>query len=478
MRKLWDHQLKAIQRTKAMEHFALFFETGTGKTRTCIEIIRGKNLQNGGMLKVLILTPQVVTFNWKKEFAMFAPEILPSQVMVLHGSGKDRLKMLEQTPSYFVVICNYETLQMEQVFEFLKGWKPEVVVADESHRIKNPRAMRTKRAIVLSDTARFRYILTGTPILQDQADLFSQYLFLDKGKLFGKNQFVFRHKYFTDANEKLRAKAPHVTWPKWVPKKSSAEELREKVMSIAMEVKKSECLDLPPYIRQVIEVGMTKKQAKAYKEMKDDYITFIGSKAFTAQLAITKSLRLQQIVSGFLMGEAEGEAYKSVFEPDPGEKWTPREKALLELLEDITPNHKVIVWACWRANHDSIRRLLLQSGIGHVELLGDMSATGRDKSIQAFREDPETRVLLGSQAAGGIGINLVEASYTIYFSRGFSLEHDVQSEARNYRGGSEVHEKITRIDLCTAGTIDETVTKALAAKQEVSDQIIKGEALV
>lgn len=478
--EMWDHQKEAVNRAAQLDNFGLFFDTGTGKTRTTIEIIKEKNFQHRRLLKTLILTPQVVTFNWKKEFAMYAPGIPQSQVLVLHGSGKDRLKMLEKTPSYFVVICNYETLGMEAVFEFFKSWKPEVVVADESHRIKNPRAMRTKRACVLSDTARYRYILSGTPILQDQADLFSQYLFLDRGQLFGKNAFTFRHKYFTDANAALRAKAPHVTWPKWTPKKSAAEDLRKKVMSIAMEVKKSECLDLPPYVRQIIDVGMTKKQAKAYKEMKDDFITFVGSTAFTAQLAITKALRLQQIVSGFLMGEDQNGTVREVFAPDPGEKHTPRDKALLELLEDILENEtsKVIIWACWRANHETIRRLLVSSGIRHVELLGDMGGPARAKSIQDFREDPACRVLVGSQAAGGIGINLVEADYTIYYSRGFSLEHDVQSEARNYRGGSERHSKVTRIDLCTPGTIEAQVTQALAAKQEISDAIIKKEVIV
>lgn len=477
-RALWEHQRLGIERAKDLNHFALFFEIGTGKTRTCIEIIKEKNFQNRRLLKTLILTPSVVCFNWKKEFAMFAEGIPQSQVMVLHGSGKDRLHMLEKTPSYFVVICNYETLGMEPVFEFFKTWKPEVIVADESHRLKSPRAMRTKRAIVLSETSTYRYILSGTPILQDQADLFSQYLFLDKGETFGKNSFTFRHKYFTDANASLRARSPHVTWPKWAPKKSKETDLREKVMAIAMEVKKSECLDLPPYIRQVIDVGMTKKQAKAYKEMKDEYITFINSKTFTAQLAITKSLRLQQIVSGFLMGENDEGKIKEIFGPDSGEKYTPREKALLELLLDITPNSKVICWCCWRTNHDMVRRLLSDNGIRYVELLGDSSGSARATAIQSFREDDTVRVLVGSQAAGGIGINLIEADTAIYFSKGFSLEHDQQSEGRNYRGGSSIHSKVTRIDLVCPGTIEEQVTEALAKKQEISDRIIKKEVIL
>lgn len=474
VRPLWAHQQTAIDRARELENFALFFEMGTGKTRTCIEILNEKNGKHKRILKTLVLTPQVVCFNWKKEFGMFS-NIPQSQILVLHGSGRDRIKMLEKTPSYFVVVCNYETLGMAEVFEFLKKWSADCVVLDESQRIKNPRAMRTKRSIVLGNLAKYRYILTGTPILQDQADLFAQYLFLDKGELFGKNPFTFRHKYFTNVN----ANVPHITWPKWRPKQNAAADLREKVMSIAMEARKSDCLDLPPLVRQTIHVGMTKRQEKAYKEMKDDFITFVNSKAFTAQLAITKALRLQQIVSGFLMGETDGgERIKEVFGPDAGEKYTPREKALSDLLEDGVGQSKIIIWACWKENHASIGRLLVSSGIRFVELNGSMGAPARAKSIQSFREDDKVRVLVGSPAAAGLGINLIESNYTIYFSRNFSLEQDLQSMARNFRGGSEIHQKITRVDLCCAGTIDEQVTEALAKKEEIAEMIIRGEARV
>lgn len=464
MKELWKHQLEAIERAREKNAFGLFFETGTGKTRTAIEIINQKNEKHGRTLRTLIVTPQVVTFNWKKEFAQYSK--LPNdQVIVLHGSGEERRKQLERTPCYFIVICNYEALLMDGVFNALKNWQPEVVVLDEAHRCKNPRAQRTKRAIAIGALASYRYILTGTPILQNQADLFAQFLFLDNGQTFGKNFFTFRQLYFTDKNAELRKKNRLITWPNWVPKKAKEDEFQNKILENAMAVKKSECLDLPPLVRSQVEVDMLPEQWKAYKQMKDDYITFINSQAFTAQLALTKAMRLQQIVSGFIMGE---DGITHVFEN------TPREKALLDLLEDITPSEKVIVWACWRANHESLRRLLLKNSIEHRELLGDSNAQQRDRAIQDFRENDAVRVLIGSQAAGGIGINLVEASHTIYYSRGFSLEHDVQSEARNYRGGSERHQKITRIDLITPGTIDESITEALARKQEISDSIIVG----
>ena len=80
--------------------------------------------------------------------------------------------------------------------------------------------------------------------------------------------------------------------------------------------------------------------------------------------------------------------------------------------------------------------------------------------------------MIANQGAGGIGINMTEASYSIFFSRNFSLEHDLQAEARNYRGGSEMHQKVTRIDLVSPGTIDELISEALANKQNMAEKIL------
>ena len=89
-----------------------------------------------------------------------------------------------------------------------------------------------------------------------------------------------------------------------------------------------------------------------------------------------------------------------------------------------------------------------------------------------FRTNSDVRVMVANQAAAGVGINLVEASYSIYYSKNFSLEHDLQSEARNHRGGSEMHDKVTRIDIVAKGTIDELITEALMNKQNIGEQIL------
>jgi SNF2 family DNA or RNA helicase len=181
-----------------------------------------------------------------------------------------------------------------------------------------------------------------------------------------------------------------------------------------------------------------------------------------AQLAITKALRLQQIVTGFATDE-EGTTHR--FE-------NPRLAVLQEILEDLTPNHKVIVWAAFRENYKMIARLCDELKIEWRALTGETPTKIRENVMEDFRKDPSVRVMIANQAAGGVGVNLVEASYSIYYSKSFRLEDDLQSEARNYRGGSEIHDKVTRIDIVTPGTIDELINKTLETKNQVSDRIL------
>jgi SNF2 family DNA or RNA helicase len=119
-----------------------------------------------------------------------------------------------------------------------------------------------------------------------------------------------------------------------------------------------------------------------------------------------------------------------------------------------------------------IAELCTEMGIAYRQIHGGISHKRREEEMDEFRSDPNVRVMIANQAAAGVGINLVEASYAIYYSKTFRLEDDLQSESRNYRGGSEVHEKVTRIDIVCPGTIDELVSEALANKQNIGEKIL------
>jgi SNF2 family DNA or RNA helicase len=289
---------------------------------------------------------------------------------------------------------------------------------------------------------------------------------LDSGETFGKNFFIFRSEYFENKN----ANAPsHVKWPDWRPRPGTLEKLNRVVSEKTSRVIKSECLDLPPYLKEYRYVEMGPDQAKAYKEMKNDFITFIkeakdseNPKAVIAEHAATKMLRLQEIVSGYVKTEDD---LKIQLTPNP------RLTELETLLEDLTPNHKVVVWACFIENYDMIKKVCHKLKVKYAELHGGIAQ--KQPQIDSFRNDPLVRVCIANPAAAGIGINLTEASYCIYFSKSFNLEHNYQSQDRIYRGGSEIHEKITRIDLIAKGTSDELVDLALKNKQTLADIILE-----
>lgn len=467
---LWEHQKITIEAAKNKNSFALLHDAGVGKTRTMIDIYRQKCANNGRLLRTLIVCPQVVLGNWRNELLKYS-KIEDKDIVILKGSGHDRYDLVmeaaggEKRPKIF--LCNYESLLMDKLYKAFQWYGFECIIADESHRIKNPTSKRTKALTTLSREVKYRFILTGTPVLRSPLDLFSQFQFLDGGKTFapvGTNFFAFRNHYFYNANAN---KPAHVTWPDFKIKQGAVEELSEKIKEISTHFKKSECLTLPPFVQKTIGVELSKEQKRLYDSMKKNFISFLGDKACTAQLAITKALRLQQIVSGFIQLEGSEDVVQL--------KENPRLDALEEILEDlvIEGGNKTIIWACWKANYAQIRDLLHKMEIPYVEAHGEVSAKAKQDAIDNFCGNENIKVILGNQGALGIGVNLVQASYSIYYSRNFSLEQDIQSEARNFRGGSEIHQSITRIDLVAAQTIDESILQALANKQEVGDKLLR-----
>ncbi len=464
----WAHQLEAIKKAQTLRDFALFFEMGAGKTSTMVNILRHHYVDRRALIRTLIICPIVVVSNWKKEFLEHS-NIEENEIVLLLGSGKKRLEILKKLGKEpKIIITNFESLSIRGLPQELLSYMPEIVVIDESQRIKNIKAARTKVAIQLGDFANHRYILSGTPILNNPMDIYAQYRFLDKGETFGRNFFAFRNTYFYDKNAGMPT---HKYFPDWRPLPGSFEAFNNLIYKKAMRVLKKDCLDLPPIVRKRVEVVMDKEQAAVYSTMKKDFVAYLNDKACVANMALTKALRLQQIVSGFFPETKDGG--KQYF------KTNPRLDALKELLSMLIPDHKVIVWVCFRENYQQIEDMFITNfggeknpNIGAAKLVGGMSDKDRQEACDNFQNDPRYRVMIANQTAGGVGVNLTAASYSIYYSRSFSLEADLQSEARNHRGGSEIHDKITRIDLIAPNTIDEIILNALQKKESMANNIL------
>jgi non-specific serine/threonine protein kinase len=214
---------------------------------------------------------------------------------------------------------------------------------------------------------------------------------------------------------------------------------------------------------------MSPEQLVAYTEMRKELITFVTDKkkntthASVAMQATTKAIRLQQICCGFIKTE---EGNEIPFKHNPKLEMT---KALVE---QIAPNHKLIIWTSFIANYKMLSHMLDETGYKYVLLTGQQTNPQKEEAIEEFRNEKDTRIIVCNRQTGGTGINLTEASYSIVFGRDFNLGNELQSEARNYRSGSQVHKSITKINLVMEGTIDEVVMQALESKQEISEIIL------
>lgn len=479
--KPYEWQIKALQLSDQEHNLALFCEPGTGKTGASINIVRKYCYDAKSMKKVLILAPLVTLHNWKDEFGIHST-IPEHKVAVMSGTKPKKIKefdsvMFNQLDQNYthkgIAVCNYESLLTKELFERFSQWEPDVLILDESHYVKSHKSKRYKELLKLATQLHARgghvILLTGTPILNTPMDIWAQYRIMDGGETFGTNFYVFRNIYFVDENAAWSSRENH--FAKYVPRKEMFDDLNRKIYSKAMRVLKKDCIDLPPLIKTKAHIEMTSQQAKMYKEMERDFITYVKDNKgkmspVVAQVAVTKALRLQQIVTGYVKDE-EGNEIEIAGK-------NPRLDYVKEKLKELTPNHKVILWCSFIKNYSQLEGVCDELGIESVKLIGGQSGTEKAQAIKSFNEDDKVRVIIANRRAGGIGVNLVAASYSIIYSRNFSLGEEIQSEARNHRGGSQIHEKIIKIDLCTKGTIDEKVMEALSKKQKVSDVIIDG----
>lgn len=489
------HQLDTFEKAKDLPGWACFWEVGSGKTWEAINLLRWKFGFAGKVQGTLVFCPPRPVPGWKKQWLTHS-NIDEKRVITLLGSQKQRVKQFVEATAKFghecVFITNYESLLMADLFKLFMEWKPRAIVWDESHRLKNPTAQRSKKADELSNPYDFKnkraveppykYLLSGSPILTSPMDLFMQFKILDGGKTFGWNYFAFRARYFRDRNAGMPKDRYFPKWEIMTKEKDNFDaegEIKRLMGSMSNVVTKEECLDLPPEMDEVIEVEMSRDQARLYKEMKSDLITFYNSKACTASLAITKALRLMQITSGYIPVQNPGEDDEQILVDI---KETPKIEAYKEWLEEMLElGQSVLVWAVFKHNYKAIREATeevfkkMKVDFSLVECHGEISSAKQDANLAKFRDDPNCRVFIGHPKSGGIGVNeLMKAGVDMTYSRDFSLESYIQSRGRNHRDGSDTfgHKQIIHYNLVCRDTIDESALKKLANKEDMSDRLL------
>lgn len=452
---LWNHQRQAIE--KAGNRFALFFDPGCGKSRTVIEIYKK---QPGNPRKAIIFAPLNVCRNWQNELKEYLD--LPYRVYLCAGQTKlKKIKTLQDFAKDFsvleniILICNIEALRSGEYRELMSMSRADFVTLDESHNFKTPNSLQTKGLFHLLDSLKpeYLYLLTGTPAPQGDIDLWSTFRLLGKTK---DSFFLWRRKHFVDKNERRRGQRNY--WPEYVVTPAAKEQFKKTLEECSLSANKNEVLDLPELIRTSLYTEMSPAQKRHYETMKE-YLFAIDEKGneLNASNFLARTLRLQQILAGFL-GDV----------PIAG---CSRLDVLRDAI-DLTAGKQFLVWTIFKPTYDAIAKKLEGLGIKNYGFLtGEQTAEERYDFINAFQAG-DLRALICNPKAGGVGVNLTAASFSIHYTRGFSLTDDLQAEARNYRGGSEIHERITRIDIVTENSIDEEIVKALKEKKSVQDFIL------
>lgn len=463
--KMFRHQVRAANMaliqlsSKPSAGFGLLFEMGCGKTLTAIAIMGALYCQHK-ITRVLVVAPSSVCSVWPHDLAAFAA--FPYEVRVLLGEKKQRLEVLHSLTDYpntanrlLVAVINYEATHREGIFEALEGYAADLIVCDESQRIKNPRAAQSRAVQMLGDRAACRLILSGTPVQNSVIDLYSQYRFLDPG-VFGANFYAFRNRYC-----QMGGYGGHE-----VVGFQQMDELVRKEHSIALRVTKAECLDLPgqTFVRRYVQLEPAARRPYA-QIARASCAELENGEHVTASIVLTKLLRLMQLTGGFVQADGGDR---------PQQAGSAKLDALADILEDYVQEagQKLVVFARFRPEIAAICQLLEQRGIRYGRIDGEVPMDQRGAIVETFQQDPGVKVFVAQIQTAGLGITLHAASAAVFYSLDFNYANYAQALARIHRIGQA--QPVTYIHLLAEHTVDEQVLDALERKEDLARTIVDG----
>lgn len=427
---------------------ALLMEMGTGKSLVVIAVA-GMLYRYGFINRLLIVCPLSIVGVWLDEFQKFAD--FPYSLIVLEGSGEKKKKQLREFDGdgLQVVVLNYESAW--RIEPELSAWRSDMIVCDEGHKIKSHKTAASKAMHQLGARARYRMLLTGTPVTNKAIDIFSQYKFLNPN-IYGQSFYSFRSKYFF-----MTGYGQHTP----MMKSSMEEEFTRRLHSIAFRATKSECLDLPETTDIVRKVELEPSARKIYKSLVDEsYAELQNGGEVTTPNILTRLLRLCQLTGGFL-GNDDTSKVEQV------------SNAKLSVLEDLIDsaqqeNKKLVIIARFVPEIHAICRMLGKKGIRYSLIMGGVK--DRDEQVRQFQTDPEVQVFVGQVATAGMGLTLTAASTMIFYSMDYSMSNYEQCRARIHRAGQKY--PCTYIHLIATATVDVKVMQALRTKANLAKTLI------
>ena len=461
--KPYKHQLTALEKSWNKETYAYFMEMGTGKTKVLIDNM-SMLYDKGKIDGALIIAPKGVVKTWYEQelpthlvkhienvTVLWQPNITKTQQEKLES-------LFEIETALHILVMNVEAFSTEKGVKFASKFinsHKTLMAIDESTTIKTPTAKRTKNIINLGKHAKYKRIMTGSPVTKNPLDLYTQCEFLNPYLLDFTSYYAFRNRYAEMKTMHLRGRSIQV-----IDEFKNLAELSESLQGFSYRVLKEDCLDLPPKNWIKRHVQLSKEQQKVYDQMKKAAIAVLNGKVTSTMTVITQLMRLQQITCGH-------------FVADDGTTQEIKNNRITELMNVLDETEdKAIIWGHWQKDIqnivDEIEKVYGPGSV--VSYYGLTPQEERQDNIRKFQHDPKCRFMVGTPSTGGYGITLTAANTVIYYSNGYDLEKRLQSEDRAHRIGQK--KTVTYIDLICEDTIDEKIVKALRDKINIASEVL------
>jgi len=465
--KPYAHQITALEKSWNKAHFAYFMEMGTGKSKVLIDNI-AMLYDKGKINGALIVAPKGVYQNW---FDIEIPNHMPTHIekkMVLWKASfmkgneivsKEVDALFETGTDLHILVMNVEALSTKNGVTFANKFlscHETLMAIDESTTIKNPDAIRTRSIVQLGKSAKYRRILTGSPVTKSPLDLYKQCEFLNEGLLDYTSYYAFKSRYSVLRTANFGGRSVQI-----VVGYKNLDELSERIEQFSYRVLKEDCLDLPSYSFTKRIIQLSKEQQKIYQSMKQLALAQQNGKLMTTATALVQLMRLHQITCGHFKSD-DGTIQKIKNE---------RLDALMDILSEV--ENKAVIWAHYKYDIEVIVEAIKKEyGLdSYVTYYGDTPSEIRQNNIKLFQdENSKVRFLIGTPQTGGYGITLTAGNVMIYYSNGYDLEKRTQSEARINRAGQK--RKMTYIDIIAEDTVDEKIVDALRKKIDIASKVM------
>ncbi|MBK9509107.1 MAG: DEAD/DEAH box helicase [Cytophagaceae bacterium] len=416
-------------------------DMGLGKTVTTLAFLQ-KIADEKPETPSLLVMPTSLIYNWQKEAQKFTPKL-----RILIHFGSNRYKDTMAFGFYDLVICSYGVLRLD--IDFLKNFKFNYAILDESQAIKNPGSMIFNSVNQLYTNNRI--ILTGTPLENSTMDLWTQMSFINPGLLGSMNYFK---NQFQQQIEKQKDE-------------DTLKKLYNRIKPFMLRRQKSQVAkELPEKIETVQYCQMTTEQEKIYEETKsfirNQLLQNIGKENLKSSsiLVLQGLTKLRQLANNPLMVDEH-------FEGESG-----KDKDIMhKLIEVVNEGYKVLVFSQFTKHLALIKNKLEEKNTKYLYL--DGATQNRMDLVDKFQNDSEPKVFLISLKAGGVGLNLTAAEYVFMLDPWWNPAIEAQAVDRAHRIGQT--KTVFSYKFITKNTVEEKILDLQNSKKQLFNDLITAE---